>query len=69
MLTVQMASGRRVRLVPWAEVRARMLAEMTPAQRARWERELKKARDRYRSEIRKYRGIDKIRQAYRRRNR
>lgn len=52
----------------WREVKAEMRAQLTPAQRARWDRELKKARDRYRSEIRKYRGIDKIRAAYRRRH-
>ena len=55
-----------IRLIPWSEVKARMLASCSPAQRAAYARELNKARDRYRSDVRKFRGIDRIRRMYRR---
>lgn len=35
--------------------------------RRQWEKALARARVRYRSEIRKYRGIDRLRRAYRQR--
>lgn len=53
-----------MKLIPWREVRERMLASCSPRRRAAYARALNKARDRYRSEVRKYRGIDRLRRAY-----
>lgn len=51
----------------WAEVKARIVADMTPEQRDRWDKALDRARKRYINEIRKYRGIPRLRAMYRRR--
>lgn len=53
----------------WAEVKASMVEGMTPVQRARWAKSLRLAGIRYHSEIRKYRGIPRLREMYRRRSR
>lgn len=53
----------------WTEVKARMLADMTPVERIRGEKALQHARARYINEIRRYRGINRIREMYRRRKR
>lgn len=55
-------------LTPWPQVREAMFESMDVPRRV-WEKALAAARVRYRSEIRKYRGIDRLRAMYRRRNR
>lgn len=54
---------------PWHITKAKMTAHMTPEEYARWDKALDRARARYTSEIRKYRGIPRLREMYRRRNR
>lgn len=56
-------------LTPWSVVKARLTAHMTGEERARWDKALDRARQRYVSEIRVYRGIDRIRRMYRARRR
>lgn len=51
-------------MIPWEEVKRRHLDSLPPRLRARWSRECRKARDRYRSEIREYRGIPRLRRMY-----
>lgn len=53
----------------WAEIRADMLSRLSPEERARWEKTVRAAVDRYLSEIRRYRGIHRIRKMYRVRRR
>lgn len=53
---------------PWSEVRERMFEELGVPRR-KWEKALSRARVRYRSEIRKHRGINRLRAMYRRRKR
>lgn len=53
----------------WEQVKADLLADMTPAQRILWDQAVAAARKRYVVEIRRYRGIPRIRAMYRRRKR
>ena len=53
----------------WDEVKARLARDWTEKQWGDWDRVMRDARTRYASEIRKYRGLDRIRALYRRRKR
>ena len=53
----------------WDEVKAEMARDWTEEQWAEWDRAMRGARTRYASEIRKYRGLDRVRALYRRRKR
>lgn len=55
-------------MIPWPVTKAKMTAHMTPEERARWDKALDRAAQRYHNEIRKYRGIPRLREMYRRRN-
>lgn len=58
-----------MKLTPWSVVKAKLMAHMTDDEKARYEAALDRARQRYVSEIRKHRGINRIRAMYRRRKR
>lgn len=53
----------------WTDVKSEIMSYLTPEQQTRWDKAYKRAKVRYRNEIRKYRGIPRLREMYRRRNR
>lgn len=54
-----------LRTVSWVSLREAMRAGMDERRRVRFDRAVRKARARYRKDIRQYRGVDRLRRQYR----